>query len=97
MGLVPIDTAMVWRPIDTAPKDGTKVLIVNDEGTMDVAGYIELFDERIEFVRMAKGGAVYRNVREETGYWNTDTVCFPTSWIPLPEAPNATGQERNET
>ena len=80
---------MEWQAIETAPKDGTKVLIVNDEGAMDVAGYVEQWNERTEFVRKAKDGDVYRTVREEIGYWDTDTAYCPTHWMPLPEAPNA--------
>lgn len=76
-----------WQPIETAPKDGTKVLIVNDEGVMAVAHYIEQWDERYEFVRKAKDGDVYRTVREECGYWNTDTAYCPTHWMPLPQPP----------
>lgn len=79
---------MEWKTIETAPKDGTKVLIVNDEGAMAVAGYVEQWYARTEFVRKAKDGDVYRTVREETGYWDTDTAYCPTHWMPLPEAPN---------
>lgn len=79
---------MKWQPIETAPKDGTKVLIVNDEGAIDVAGYFEQWNESKEFVRTAKDGDVYRTLREECGYWCTDTAYCPTHWMPLPEAPN---------
>ena len=80
---------MEWQPIETAPKDATKVLIVNADGEMDVAGYVEQWDERTEFVRKAKDGDVYRTVRDECGYWDTDKAYCPTHWMPLPEAPNA--------
>ena len=80
---------MEWQQIETAPKDGTKVLIVNDEGAMAVAGYVEQWDERTEFVRKAKDGDVYRTVRDECGYWDTDSAYCPTHWMPLPDAPNA--------
>lgn len=79
---------MKWRPIETSPKDGTRVLIVNDEGAMDVAGYVESWGERRDFVRKAKDGDVFRIVREEMGYWDTDTAYCPTHWIPLPTTPN---------
>ena len=79
---------MEWQTIDTAPKDGTKVLIVNDEGAMDVAGYVEQWCEHSEFVRKAKDGDVYRTVREDTGYWDSDTAYRPTHWIPLPPPPS---------
>jgi hypothetical protein len=77
-----------WQLIETAPNDGTKVLIVNDEGEIDVAGYIEQWSEHVEFVRKAKDGDVYRTLREECGYWDTDTAYCPTHWMPLPPAPN---------
>lgn len=80
---------MEWQPIETAPKNGTKVLIVNDDGAMAVAHYIEQWNERSEFVRKAKDGDVFRTVREEIGYWDTDTAYCPTHWMPLPPPPNA--------
>lgn len=79
-----------WQPIETAPKDGTKVLIVNDEGAIDVAGYIEQWNERDEWVRKAKDGDVYRTVREDRGYWGTGTAYCPTHWMPLPAPPVST-------
>jgi len=80
---------MEWQPIETAPKDGTKVLIVNSDGAIDVAGYVVQWDEHSELVRKARDGDVYRTVREDTGYWDTETAYWPTHWMPLPEAPNA--------
>ena len=79
---------MEWQSIETAPKDGTKVLIVNGDGAIDVAEYVEQWNERDEWVRKAKDGDVYRTVREECGYWDTDTAYCPTHWMPLPVAPN---------
>lgn len=78
---------MNWQPIETAPKDGTKVLIVDESGNMDVAIYIEEWRERQEFVRSAKDGNVYRTVREDLGWWDSDYCIGPTHWMPLPEPP----------
>ena len=76
-----------WRPIDTAPRNGSKVLIVNEEGEMDVASYVAQWYESEEFVRKASDGDVYRTIREESGYWLTETVYLPTHWMPLPAPP----------
>jgi hypothetical protein len=58
---------MEWQPIETAPKDGTKVLIVDDDGVVDVAAYL---------------------IGKRYGYWDTETFCCPTHWMPLPPPPN---------
>jgi hypothetical protein len=76
-----------WVPIATAPRDGTKVLLVNESGAMDLAGYVEQWTEHNEFVRKAKDGDVYRTVREECGYWDTAVAYCPTHWMPLPAPP----------
>lgn len=78
-----------WQPIETAPKDGTLVLIVNDEGAMDVAGFADAYQEHQEFVRTAKDGDVFRTVRLDCGYWDTEKAYCPTYWMPLPAPPNA--------
>lgn len=78
---------MNWQPIETAPKDGTLVLIVDESGSMEVSGYIAQWEKRVEWVRKAKDGDVYREVKDECGYWDTDEITCPTNWMPLPEPP----------
>ncbi len=78
---------MKWQLIEIAPKDGTKVLIVNENGDMAVAGYIAQWIEVNKWIRTARDGDVYRTEREDTGYWDTEMVYCPTHWMPLPEAP----------
>ena len=77
-----------WKPIETAPKDGTLILIVNDDGAIDVAKYEPEWREYQEYVRTAKDGDVYKTVREDVGCWSTDFAWCPTYWMPLPAPPN---------
>ena len=81
---------MSWQPIETAPKDGTKILIVNSDGEIGVAAFVPEWYERKEFVRAAKDGDVYKTVREDIGYWDTNEACCPTHWMPLLAAPEKT-------
>ena len=76
-----------WQPIETAPRDGTRVLLVNDNGAIDIAGYVEQWTVRYEFMRKERDGDVYKEVREECGYWNTEIAYCPTHWMPLPALP----------
>lgn len=78
---------MKWQTIETAPKDGTRVLIVNDEGEIDIAGYVEEWTWKKVFVRKATDGDVYKTVQDEVGYWDTDNAYCPTHWMPLPKPP----------
>lgn len=71
-----------WQPIETAPRDGTPVLLT-DGKRCAVAGFVPQWHEHKEFVRHAKDGDVWRTVREDTGYWNTAEFC-PTHWQSLP-------------
>lgn len=67
-----------WRPIETAPKDGTRVLLSEDEGRM-VGAFWDIvdFDER----------------RRCHVFWWTydvyvdDSNFQPTYWMPSPEPP----------
>ena len=80
---------MDWEPIETAPKDGTRVLIVDGDGNIDLCGYQESFYTRQEFVRKAKDGDVYKTITEEDGYWESEITFSPTHWMPLPNPPAA--------
>lgn len=62
-----------WQPIETAPKDGTNVLL--SEPWQDVT--IGWFSQR------GRGWCAFYNGFED----NVDENCKPTHWMPLPEAP----------
>lgn len=73
--------ANIWQPIETAPRDGTSVLVVND----NVGGrYTKPFQ-----IGVASWGPC---MREEA--WGSDSCCdnvtcfTPTHWQPLPNAPS---------
>jgi hypothetical protein len=82
-----IDMNNEWQPIETAPKDGIRVLIVNEDGDIDIASYIEKWAEELEFVRKAKDGDVYRTTKIDVGYFDSGFTFCPTHWMPLPEPP----------
>jgi hypothetical protein len=84
---------MEWQPIETAPRDGTRILVADNDGNRCIAKYVEDFHERQKFVRKAKDGDVYRTVREDYGYWDmeTDALYLPHHWMPLPDPPKQAG------
>ena len=74
---------MEWQPIETAPKDGTEVL---------------LFDTAFKKVVIGWYGVDYNNSNNNEKEWlygeGDDyscgyyyTPCDPTHWMPLPDAP----------
>lgn len=76
---------MKWQPIETAPRDGTKILLYRPLAE-------KTNDEPID---------IKRGVPRDNGCWEetipaglsaenyTDGACRATHWMPLPEAPNA--------
>lgn len=60
-----------WQPIETAPKDGTEILIYSRYGDQYVVSYDD------SFIR-----APWR-IRNEEGL----NENIPTHWMPLPETP----------
>ena len=89
IGAVPLDCDVRgWQPIETAPKNETRVLIADHRGVIDVAEYIERIEEKSVFVRKAKDGDVYRIEKEDCGFWDSDIIYEPTHWMPLPKYPN---------
>jgi hypothetical protein len=70
------ESVMNWQPIETAPKDGTRVIVGWDD-CAHLPMHVEL--------------ARYKQGRGPDGGWcNTYGNPFggdPTHWIPLPESP----------
>ncbi len=90
---------MNWKPIETAPKDGSSVLLcwaVNADG------------KRIDWTKDLKTAQVFVQVaawwedeNEGEGSWTVYCDLIrepllhfnPTHWMPLPEPPAALGQD----
>ena len=72
-----------WQPIETAPKDGSKVLLWDsDERKYGVSAWLSQEREHWDQVN-----ATTRKRRVEVwGYWPDIDFC-PTHWMPLPEPP----------
>ena len=74
-----------WQPIETAPQDGTKFLIVRDDAEYELCEWCEhlpLYDyELVE-------GDLYRRVQVQAGpgFWNGNMQCA-IGWMPLPKPP----------
>lgn len=68
-----------WHPIETAPKDGTKILVINNRGNMAVALWQE-WAGRGQWVPMFGSAGDHPFLNGGCG-----SVC--THWMPLPKAP----------
>lgn len=66
---------MKWQPMETAPKDGRRILVHG----LDCDGRGSYWDE----IGMAR----YDKSRPGGG-WETWGVAYPQKWMPLPEPPN---------
>ncbi len=86
-----------WQPIETAPKDGTHVILTN--GTAVSEGWWEHQEPYIRPERNAYGGI--QDQAESDGYddW-LDALGgmqpSPTHWMPLPAPPAALAQHQGE-
>ena len=78
---------MEWQPIETAPKDGTKVLIADRYGNIETSRYIQEWSEKEVFVRHAKDGDVYKTEKLDWGYWDAELEGTTSYWMPLPDPP----------
>lgn len=77
-----------WQPIETAPKDGTRVLLWC--AAERVAHIAKWYTERIERWERVDNDTQVRRV-EDTGFWSYegDRGWNWTHWQPLPDPPDA--------
>jgi hypothetical protein len=72
-----------WQPIETAPKDGTKILILDRDGDIEISEWYQSFHD--EYVQLDNGF-----YRKETKIWSqgwNGNGHRATHWMPLPEKP----------
>lgn len=71
-----------WQPIETAPKNGTKILVWTVHEDIELSEWHEVPDVRFEPV----GDGLFRQVvKAGFGGWNSNTF---THWMPLPKPPH---------
>ncbi len=66
-----------WQPIETAPKDGTSILVVDHGGTVREAGWWDRW-----YGDTSNPGWMIANCDEEYGIY-----VAATHWMPLPPPP----------
>lgn len=67
----------MWQPIETAPKDGSSVLVTNDRGMFVASFDVEGPDDCLD-----------RFWHVWDGKWSRDLRgSLPTHWMPLPDPP----------
>lgn len=72
---------MNWQPIETAPKDGTRVLVANSHGAW-MAEYSPVYGSG--YRRATPWFSVMLNHEHIHGFARSGP---PTHWMPLPEPP----------
>ncbi len=77
--------AQQWKPIETAPKDGTWILGINNRGNCAVIIWAkEALDGR---GGLANGWIHPFSDMTLSGFWNGDCGSVATHWQPLPHPP----------
>ena len=78
------NTLIGWQPIDSAPKDGTRILVwaTTKPPHYEDQAYIEtiLHGEHVEQVQPACW-------HEDDGEWELHYIGTPLFWMPLPAPP----------
>jgi hypothetical protein len=87
---------MNWQPIDTAPKDGTDVLVLLDCADVAVV-HIAWWRSREEWESIGQYCEGWDSVEQWEGWWSytqgsvtqekLEGFRLPTHWTPLPAMP----------
>ena len=91
---------MKWLPIETAPKDGTDVLVLLDSSGEPVV-HIAWWRSREEWESNGRYCSGWDSVEEWEGWWSytrtsvtqekLDGYRLPTHWMPMPTPPTSEG------
>ena len=79
-----------WRPIESAPKDGTWILGVNNRGNCAVIIWAKNVAD--DFGNRHDGWIHPFTTGELSSFWNGGCGSVATHWIPLPTPPRAGGE-----
>ena len=72
-----------WQPIETAPKDGTKILVWTHHDVCEISEWFQATGYKYKEV----GRGLYaKSIVVANEGWSSNT---PTHWQPLPDPPEA--------
>lgn len=85
----------MWQSIETAPKDGTKILLwTTTVGDAELTKYLSTINDEPHHISCAQIGWYDPGNdgdeplwHREAGWELTDAIGNPTHWMPLPGAP----------
>ena len=76
-----------WQPIETAPKDGTWILGINNRGNQAVIIWQDL---ALGWSGKMRPGWIHPfSDGRLSSFWNGGCGSVATHWMPLPEPPDA--------
>lgn len=76
---------MKWNSIDSAPKDGTRILGKTDEGVC-IFYWEDTSYEEDRVVSQRGNRKTIETVKVEDGYWNPEGEFYnPTEWMQIPK------------
>ena len=73
--------SMQWQPIESAPRDGTYILLLMVDGNVE-KGYFQKSK-----YNAFHGFFIVNNGDYTDGGYGSDYKCEPTHWMPLPTPP----------
>lgn len=75
-----------WQPIDSAPKDGTRVLLYTIEGLGESIEYPAMGTGRYERFEDGSEGWIATTLPDQSFY---GSMSRPAFWMPLPSPPRS--------
>lgn len=78
---------MKWQPIETAPKDGTEILVYKNVATVDII-HIASWVNQDEWMHETECGDGWWSYTENSvSQRMLEGYKYPTHWMPLPPLP----------
>ena len=91
---------MKWQTIETAPRDGTDVLVLFDAATVPIV-HVAFYRGEQEWNDSGQYCGGWDTLEDWLGWWSytrgsvsqekLEGITAPAYWIPLPELPNGVG------
>lgn len=73
-----------WQPIETAPRDGTEIILMLGAENGKLLAWISSF---IDTETFSHGKLIRKSQHWQMPMWAVSRELEPTHWMPIPKAP----------